>query len=256
LFFAGKKAAAQKNKSAAPLHPNRKKMRGYFTNQGSNHIMSSSLLSGFTVFFLLLLWVGQPTAAQAQIAPGNPGLSTPTQPAPGTPDPADTVSVEPVKFKFIPFREWSRPAKAAFYSAVLPGLGQAYNKKFWKIPIVYAGIGVIGYYIVDNNKKYHLFQEAYLIRTDKDPGTLDRYADRYSDQTLRYGVNYYRKNRDLSVILMVGMFALNIVDAHVDAHLREFDISDDLSFKLKPQLLPVAGNHVAPALTLKLNVKP
>lgn len=212
--------------------------------------------AGIGSLLLLLLWLLRPSFSHAQIGPPLPGLPTPSQNSTVERNPADTVSVEPVKLKFIPFREWSRPARAAFYSAVLPGLGQAYNKKFWKIPLVYAGIGIIGYFIVDNNRKFGLFSEAYRIRTDGDESTIDRYAGRYSDQTLQYGITYYRRNRDLSLILMVGMYAVNVVDAHVDAHLREFDISDDLSLKLKPQLLPVAGQRVAPALTLKLNVKP
>lgn len=203
---------------------------------------------------LVLLWFIQPTFTFAQVGPPLPSLPTPSQDA--EPNPADTVSAEPVKIEFIPFREWSKPAKAAFYSGVLPGLGQAYNKKFWKVPIVYAGIGTIGYFIIDNNRKYKLFSEALQIRTDNDPTTIDRYEGRYSDQTLQYGVTYYRRNKHLSVVLIVGMYAINIIDAHVDAHLREFDISDDLSLKLKPQLLPIAGRQVAPALTLKLNLKP
>ena len=164
----------------------------------------------------------------------------------------DTVSAPP--FKFIPFREWSRPAKAAFYSAVLPGLGQAYNKKYWKIPILYLGGGTIIYFIGDNHEKYMQFRRAYEMRTDGDEATVDQLGQ-YSDQILQTGNIVYRRNRDLSVILLALAYGVNILDAHVDAHLSEFDISDDLTLKLKPQLLPMPGTLVAPALTLKLNYK-
>jgi hypothetical protein len=213
---------------------------------------------------ILMLWMGAMAPAQAQFGPGQqgpvpsgtllPGQAAPALGTPGQADPADTVSIEPPSFKFIPFREWSRPAKAAFFSAIFPGLGQAYNRKYWKMPILYGGIGVIGYYVVYNNKMYNDFDEALRIRTDNDPTTIDQFADKYPNvQQLQRGRVVFRRYRDLSIIMLVGAHALNILDAHVDAHLRDFDIGDDLSFKIKPQLLPIAGNQISPALTLKLN---
>ncbi|CAN5907402.1 hypothetical protein BH24BAC1_BH24BAC1_04500 [soil metagenome] len=197
--------------------------------------------------FLLtvFLWLGLVGSSPAQIV----------APVPTPPDPGDTVSVEPVKFKFVPYREWSKPARAAFYAAVLPGAGQAYNRKYWKMPILYGGMGVIGYYIRYNHDLYRRFQRAYVIRTDDAPTTLDEFTRFRDPQTLLTGVNIYRRNRDLSVIIMVGAYAIGILDAHVDAHLKEFDISEDLSFKIKPQLMPVFGNRVAPSVTVKLNLK-
>ncbi len=119
------------------------------------------------------------------------------------------------------------PSKAAFYSAVLPGLGQAYNKKYWKIPIVYGAIGTSLYFYISNNKKYHKYRDAYKQRLagEKDEfGYLD-------DNRLIQAQRFYQRNRDLSLLVTVGFYILNIVDANVDAHLLQFNVSDKLSFQ-------------------------
>jgi Family of unknown function (DUF5683) len=119
------------------------------------------------------------------------------------------------------------PSKAAFYSAILPGLGQAYNKKYWKIPIVYAAIGTGVYSYTWNNKKYNEFRDAYKNRLAGLPDDLE-----YLDQDrLIQGQRFYRKNRDLSAIVTVALYILNIVDANVDAHLMQFNVNDDLSMR-------------------------
>ena len=213
-------------------------------DQNINPLPALKKRVGLPFLLTVFLWLVLAGSSQAQIV----------APVPASPDPGDTVSVEPVKFKFVPYREWSKPARAAFYSAVLPGAGQAYNRKYWKMPILYGGMGVIGYYIRYNHDLYRRFQRAYVIRTDDDPNTIDEFTRFRDPQTLLTGVNIYRRNRDLSVIIMVGAYALGILDAHVDAHLKEFDISEDLSFKIKPQLMPVFGSQVAPSVILKLNL--
>lgn len=119
------------------------------------------------------------------------------------------------------------PSKAAFYSAILPGLGQAYNKKYWKIPIVYGAIGTSLYFYISNNKKYHKYRDAYKQRLagEKDEfGYLD-------DNRLIQAQRFYQRNRDLSLLISVGLYVLNIVDANVDAHLLQFNVSDKLSFQ-------------------------
>jgi len=140
------------------------------------------------------------------------------------------------------------PKKATIYSAVLPGLGQAYNKKYWKIPLIYAGFGTIGYFIKWNNGYYHTYKQAYSDLTDGDDNTnshLDLDATKYYDlddptqyNNFKTGLSkqqeYYRRNRDLLVISMFGFYGLNIIDASVDAHLFNFDISDDLTFNWQP----------------------
>ncbi|MNE41485.1 hypothetical protein D3C80_1355590 [compost metagenome] len=126
------------------------------------------------------------------------------------------------------------PAKAAFYSAILPGLGQAYNKKYWKIPIVYAAIGTgVGIYAY-NNKNYHNYRDEYKRRL---AGTEDKNDPKYnylSDQQLISAQKQFQKNRDLSLMITIGIYILNIVEANVNAHLMQFNVSENLS--LRPDL--------------------
>ncbi|WP_210464575.1 DUF5683 domain-containing protein [Rufibacter roseolus] len=169
--------------------------------------------------------------------------------------------------KWKPISQWSRPAKAAFYSAVLPGLGQAYNKSYWKIPLVYAAGGVIGFFIYDNNRKYQDFAKALRIRLDGDSTTVDAYAnttgvysaDLANNQgtlNLRRSRDFFRKYRDLDIILGVVAWGLNIMEAHVDAHLKAFDVSEELSLQLKPNLQHMGGTtSYSAGLTLQLNLK-
>lgn len=154
------------------------------------------------------------------------------------------------------------PRKAALLSLV-PGLGQAYNQKYWKIPIVYTALGISGYAIWFNAFYYNDLKDAYLIRTDGDSTTTDDYALLIPSETslLQYA-QYYKKNLDLSVIVFSAIYILNIVDAVVDAHLFDFDISDDLSLRVDPYYrLPMyavntynAGNSSF-GVTLKLKLK-
>ena len=118
------------------------------------------------------------------------------------------------------------PAKAAFYSAVVPGLGQAYNKKYWKIPIIYAGIGTGIYFYNQNSKDYNRFRDAYKRRL---AGFQDDEFQGISDDRLIDAQKTASRNRDVSIIVSVAFYLLNIIDANVDAHLRQYNISDDLS---------------------------
>ena len=121
-----------------------------------------------------------------------------------------------------------RPTKAAFYSALLPGLGQAYNKKYWKIPIVYGAIGTSLYFYIDNSKKYHSYRDAYKRRLLGFDDDQYQYLD---DSRLIQAQRFYQRNRDLSLLVTIGFYVLNIVDANVDAHLIQFNVSDKLSFQ-------------------------
>ncbi len=143
------------------------------------------------------------------------------------------------------------PRKATLYSTMLPGLGQAYNKKYWKIPIVYAGFGAMTYFFTSNNSRYNKFKKALILRSDGDESTVDEYAKQYpNQQSLIDYKDYYRRNRDLSVIGFALFYVLNIVDANVDANLFYFDVSDDLSFQVSPTLLQ--GASFASGLSLKI----
>lgn len=136
--------------------------------------------------------------------------------------------------------EGHSPRKAAKYSAMLPGLGQYYNRKYWKIPILYAGGGLLFYFIRDNNQAYKRYRNALEIRRDTNNMELDQYVGIYNStqlQTLRDG---RRRDRDFTVILSVLAYIINILDAYVDAHLMEFDMSDDLTLKIQPALIPTS----------------
>ncbi|EGV44270.1 hypothetical protein BZARG_687 [Bizionia argentinensis JUB59] len=119
------------------------------------------------------------------------------------------------------------PARAAFYSAILPGLGQAYNKKYWKIPIVYAGIGAGLYFYLDNNKEYKRYRSAYKSRLAG--FTNDEFYGTISDDGLREAQKTLSRNRELSLLVTIGIYALNIIDANVDAHLLQYNVDDNLS---------------------------
>ncbi|MEM7187914.1 MAG: DUF5683 domain-containing protein [Bacteroidota bacterium] len=118
------------------------------------------------------------------------------------------------------------PSKAAFYSAVVPGLGQAYNKKYWKIPIVYIGIGTGIYFYNQNTKDYNRFRDAYKRRL---AGFEDDEFQGISTERLIDAQRNASRNRDVSLIVSLAFYLLNILDANVDAHLRQYNISDDLS---------------------------
>lgn len=141
------------------------------------------------------------------------------------------------------------PAKAAFYSAILPGLGQAYNKKYWKIPIVYGAIGTSLYFYFDNNKKYHQYRDAYKSRLAGFDNDEFQYLD---DNRLISAQRFYQRNRDLSLLLAAAFYILNIVDANVDAHLMQFNVNDNLS--VAPDLQQNDLNY-KPNLGLTVNLK-
>lgn len=130
------------------------------------------------------------------------------------------------------------PNAAMLLSVCVPGLGQAYNKKYWKIPLVYASMGTTIYFFSYNDKLYREYRLAYLNKTDTATSTIDTYPDYTKDQ-LHELETYHQKYRDLNVILTALFYTINVVDAYVDAHLMNFDVSDDLSF------------HIAPALNLQ-----
>lgn len=133
------------------------------------------------------------------------------------------------------------PAKAAFYSAVIPGLGQVYNKKYWKIPIIYAGMAAGIYFYKQQDKDYDSFRNAYKRRLAG--YTDDEYYGNgaeplISNDRLINAQKSAQKNKDLSIVVTVAFYLLNVVDANVDAHLRQYEVSEDLSlvpnFEMNP----------------------
>lgn len=129
------------------------------------------------------------------------------------------------------------PARAAFYSAVVPGLGQAYNGKYWKIPIVYTALGVGVYFYLNNDKEYDRYRDAYKSRlagrTD-DEFSSEEGQPILTNAALIDAQKFYQRNKEISMLVIVGMYALNIIDANVDAHLQQFNVDENLA--LKPAL--------------------
>jgi hypothetical protein len=132
------------------------------------------------------------------------------------------------------------PARSAFYSAILPGLGQAYNGSYWKIPLVYAGIGTSLYLVIQNDKEYNRYRDAYKRRLAG--FTDDEFQDILENDGLINAQKQFRQNKEFAILATVAFYLLNIVDANVDAHLKQFDVSKDLS--LRPNFEPnyLSGN--------------
>jgi len=147
-----------------------------------------------------------------------------------------------------------RANKAALMSAILPGSGQVYNKKYWKVPVIYGGAAVLVYFISVNNTEYKKFQEAIIVRNDGDSLTEDEYP-RYTDENLKAYKDYYRRNRDLCYIFAGLLYTLNILDAYVDSQLLNFDVSDDLSLHTGGTFNYLANGMPVPSLQITLNLK-
>ena len=133
------------------------------------------------------------------------------------------------------------PKVATFRSAVIPGWGQAYNKKYWKIPLIYGALGTTAAVFVYNLKTYKKLKQAIVYRSDTiaaNDALVDPDFINLSTESIRSYRNSFRQNVDYSVLFFVAFWALNVVDATVDAHLKAFDVSDDISFKIKPGYNP------------------
>ena len=172
----------------------------------------------------------------------------------------DTVNVKKVKYnKQVKFDKRSiynplAPAKAAFYSAIFPGMGQIYNEKYWKTPIVWGALGTSIYYYLNNNKEYKRYRTAYKLRRNNlvDEFTVNG-IEIISIETLERAQDQLRENRDLSLLTTVILYVLQIVEASVNAHLIQFNTNDNLSFK--PTFIndPVEIDAPKVGLTIKYN---
>ena len=145
---------------------------------------------------------------------------------------------------------WKPDTKRALWLAlVLPGAGQIYNRKYWKLPIIYGGFVGCAYAMSWNNQMYHDYSQAYMDIMDDDPNTQsynqflhlgakidDSNVERYKE-IFRKRKDRYRRWRDMSMFVFIGVYAFSVIDAYVDASLSEFDISDDLSLRLEPAVL-------------------
>ena len=143
--------------------------------------------------------------------------------------------------------------KATIMSACFPGLGQIYNRKYWKAPVIYAAIGGIGYWGITNQIKYKYYSTNLRAANDDDPNTAN--STLYTSDQLITQKKYYQKYRDISIMLGALVYLVNIIDANVDAHLRTFDVSDDLSLQLNPYSNLDYNNKLQAGLSLKLKFK-
>ena len=141
------------------------------------------------------------------------------------------------------------PKRAALFSAVVPGLGQAYNNKYWKIPLIYGGFFALGYYIDWNNDNYNFYRNALFEQLNNNSNSTG-----FNESQLRQITDEFRRNRDILIILTGVLYGLNIIDAHVDAHLKEFDINEDLALSIQPatvNTLVASGTGLSIALKIK-----
>ena len=167
----------------------------------------------------------------------------------------DTISFSlvdtlPVKKQKRDWKTWRpNPKKALWLAIVIPGAGQIYNRKYWKLPIVFGGFVGCAYAMRWNNMMYKDYSQAYIDLTDDDPNTksyerFQQFSNRITDANIqRYQElfknrkNRFRRWRDLSFFVMCGVYAISIIDAYVDASLSEFDISDDLTMRVAPTII-------------------
>lgn len=160
--------------------------------------------------------------------------------------------------------EVSDVKKATTLSIICPGAGQLYNKSYWKVPIVIGGMASMIYVVDWNNRGFKRFKNAYALRTDfeQNPGkypdgvSKDEFGGRYSATFLKNLRDSYRRNRDLSILLTAAVYAFQAIDAHVDAHLKDFDVSDNLTVDLEPmfdyQYTQLTGNNAVFGFNLNL----
>jgi hypothetical protein len=170
---------------------------------------------------------------------------------------ADTTKKDSVNFinksatsKEIIEKEINGPKQAAIRSLILPGLGQIYNKKYWKVPIVWGSLITCGFVYKYNINNYKDLKQAYAAkynaRVYKDSTeyhNIDPNLLPLSEESLRYNRDQYRRNVDYTVLVFVILWGLNVMDAAVDAHLKSFDVSEDLSLKIKPGYSDIAGTN-------------
>lgn len=143
------------------------------------------------------------------------------------------------------------PSRAAFYSAIVPGLGQIFNKKYWKLPLVYAAVGTPIYFYVDNDSKYRDYRNEYKKRLRGIYDTEDPVFGKLDNERVIQGQQFYQRNRDLSLVVTIGFYILNVVDANIDAHLMQFNVNDKLTIQPAMEYNPRDLNQYQYAINLQ-----
>jgi hypothetical protein len=160
------------------------------------------------------------------------------------------LSGKAVKARNVESEKLHSPKKATLLSTFIPGAGQIYNKKYWKLPIIYGGFAVAGYYLHDNLQNINEIRDDIIAATDDDPNTINDSGRSVSD--LEDILSTYKTWRDWSYIAIGAIYILNIIDASVDAHLFYFDVSDDISMNITPFFDPLVSRSTGITLSLKL----
>lgn len=216
------------------------------------------MLQGLCLLYCIVFW--HPVSAQIEhldtLQPKAPQIEAPIQNVQfGIEKPGMIVDTMHIQTKAV----GHSPRKAVLFAAVLPGLGQVYNGKYWKIPIVYGAIMSVSYAIAYQNDRYSVFKQAELARKvgaeNENPLNGNRLNN---DETINSNLERTQRDRDFMMIIMAGVYALSIADAIVDAHLKEFEVNEDLSFRLKPSISippPLLGGQFSIGLALNLTFK-
>lgn len=202
---------------------------------GCKHLQAIVFLKAIAVFVLL---IGVSTIGYGQVVTDTTARGVVLE----TPD-ANRIILDPTDVK--------DPTRAALLSAILPGAGQVYNEKIWKVPIIYGGIMTNIYFLDFNNRRYQLFRTALRIARDDENPRPNPFPNLNEDGIIR-NVNYWRRNRDLNYMIFGVIYAINIVDSLVDAHLSGFDVSDDLSLDIRPAYENLYAGSSLIGLSIKL----
>ena len=151
-----------------------------------------------------------------------------------------TESAVPIRSAIGPNGFSPIPKKAALFSAMLPGGGQFYNRQWWKVPVIYAGVATSFYFLIDNTNQYRKYRTAYLASLNP-LGSDEPLLKRYNQQQLKTLQDAYRQNLDLTTLFTAVGYTIQVLDALVFAHLKNFDVSQDLSLRMKPVVMPAGG---------------
>lgn len=206
-------------------------------------------------FTALLIALGVACTAQEEVVPYTPVVDSA---AVGEPliisgaEPILATAANTAPKDSLDWRQRHSPGRATLFSAVLPGAGQLYNRKYWKAPLVWGALGTSLYFVQRNGKEFRRYKDAYIAVTDGDPTTSDEFEGRVSASQLLEVTDTYRKWRDMSYIAVGLVYVLNIVDASVDANFVRFDVSRDLTLNASPSL--ELASRGALGLSLSLSV--
>lgn len=195
----------------------------------------------YRLLFALIFWGATHSFIYGQILPPNRTVAR-----------IDTVKTDTLrKGNGVVLPVWPQPKKAVYYSLLLPGAGQIYNKSYWKTPIVYLALGTCVYFVVVNHHDYMTYKTAY---SNKARNRTDNYS-RYTAPQLLAFRDFYRRNRDFSIILLGLGYALTAIEAYTDAHLKHFSVSDNLTLSIRPTVIDQRPSaSLIPQFGLKLGL--